>query len=80
MLMVGLVATDVVDPAGADDRFYVGGLAQLGTQALSVLVAAVSASGMTALIAWVVSRTVGFRAAPVDGHGGLDEAEHAETA
>jgi nitrogen regulatory protein P-II 1 len=35
---------------------------------------------MTALIAWVVSRTIGFRADPDDEHGGIDESEHAETA
>ena len=80
MLMLGLVATDAVNPAGADGLFYGGGLVQLGRQALSVLVAAAWAFGMTALIAWVVSRTVGFRAAPDDEHGGIDEAEHAETA
>ena len=80
MLMLGLVATDAVNPAGADGLFYGGGPAQLGRQALSVLVAAVWAFGMTALIAWVVSRTIGFRAAPDDEHGGIDESEHAETA
>ncbi|WP_224391716.1 ammonium transporter [Pseudonocardia sp. ICBG1293] len=80
MLMLGLVATDAVNPAGADGLLYGGGPAQLGGQALAVLVAATWAFGMTALIAWGVSRTVGFRATPDDEHGGIDEAGHAETA
>ncbi|MEJ8279197.1 ammonium transporter [Pseudonocardia spirodelae] len=80
MLMLGLVATDAVNDAGADGLLYGGGFAQLGKQALAVVVAAAWAFGMSALIAWVVSRTVGFRAAADDEHGGIDEAEHAETA
>jgi Amt family ammonium transporter len=80
MLMLGLVATDAVNDAGADGLLYGGGFAQLGKQALAVVVALAWAFALSALLAWVVKRTIGFRTSAEVEYEGIDEAEHAETA
>ncbi len=80
MLMLGFVATDAVNDAGADGLLYGGGLGQLGKQALAVLVAMVWAFALSALLAWIVKRTIGFRTSAEVESGGIDEFEHAETA
>jgi Amt family ammonium transporter len=80
MLMLGLVATDAVNEAGADGLLYGGGFAQLGKQTVAVLATAAFAFTVSFLLAWLVRVTVGFRAdAEVEAEG-IDEAEHAETA
>jgi Amt family ammonium transporter len=80
MLMIGLVGTAAVNEAGADGLFYGGGLLQLGKQAVAVVAAAAFAFVATLLIAWLVKRLVGFRVGAEVEAGGIDEAEHAETA
>jgi Amt family ammonium transporter len=80
MLMLGFVATDAVNEAGADGLFYGGGFAQLGKQTVAVLAAAAFAFTVSFLLAWLVRATVGFRAdAEVEAEG-IDESEHSETA
>jgi Amt family ammonium transporter len=80
MLMIGLVGTAAVNEAGADGLFYGGGLLQLGKQAIAVVAAAAFAFAVTLLIAWLVKRFVGFRVEAEVEAGGIDEAQHAETA
>jgi Amt family ammonium transporter len=79
LLATGLLATTAVNAAGANGLFYGGGLTQLGRQALAALVTIVYAGGVTWVIAWVLNKTIGLRAAPEHEISGIDEAEHAET-
>jgi Amt family ammonium transporter len=78
-VLVGLFATVAVNPAGADGLFYGGGLSQLGRQALAAAVAVCYAFGVTLLLAWLVRSVMGFRVDREVEHGGIDEAEHAES-
>ncbi len=80
MLMIGLVGTKAVNDLGADGLLYGGGGLQLGKQAIAVIAAAAFAFTVTLLIAWVIRRTIGFRVDAEVEAGGIDEAEHAETA
>jgi ammonium transporter, Amt family len=80
MLMIGLFATDAVNPAGRDGLLYGGGLAQLGRQAVAVVATIAFAFVLTYGIAWLVRVTVGFRVDREVEAGGVDEAEHAESA
>ncbi|TCK25467.1 ammonium transporter [Pseudonocardia endophytica] len=79
-LMLGFVATASVNDAGADGLLYGGGLGQLGKQALAVVVSLAWAFVLSALLAWIVKRTVGFRASAEVEFEGIDEAEHSESA
>ncbi|MGH8921179.1 MAG: ammonium transporter, partial [Actinomycetes bacterium] len=80
MLLIGLFSTKAVNSAGADGLFYGGGFAQLGKQAVAVLATAVFAFAVSALLAWLVKITIGFRVSADVEAQGIDEAEHAETA
>lgn len=79
MLLIGLMASTATNPAGADGLLYGGGLAQLGRQAVAVVAVLAYSFVVTALIAWVVSRTVGLRVPREVEVEGVDEAEHAES-
>jgi Amt family ammonium transporter len=65
---------------GPQGLFFGGGLGQLGKQVLAVLVVGVYAFGMTYVLARLIDRAIGFRLSPEDETGGIDFAEHAETA
>ena len=80
MLLIGLFATEAVNPAGADGLLYGGGLGQLGRQLVAVIATAAFAFTVTYVLAWLISRTIGFRVDPEVESEGIDEAEHAETA
>lgn len=68
-LLVGLLATDGV-----------GGAVQLGRQAAGAFAVLAYSFTLSWLLAKLVDRTVGFRAAEDDEVAGLDRAFHAETA
>jgi ammonium transporter, Amt family len=59
-LLIGLLATRVMT-GGARGLFYGGGPAQLGKQALGVLVVALWAFGVSFVLGKVIDRTLGFR-------------------
>jgi Amt family ammonium transporter len=80
MLMIGFFATDAVNPAGWDGLLYGGGFAQLGKQAVAAAATIAFAFVLTYGIAWLVRATVGFRVDREVEAGGVDEAEHAESA
>ncbi|WP_267461580.1 ammonium transporter [Pseudonocardia oceani] len=80
MLMLGFVATNAVNDAGADGLLYGGGPAQLGKQVVAVLATAAFAFGVSFLLAWLIRATIGFRVDAEIEAEGIDEAEHAETA
>jgi Amt family ammonium transporter len=65
-LLVGLAATDV------------GGWAQLMVQAKSVLIAITLSGSITALLVWLIGRTIGFRTSEEDEQVGLDHSQHGE--
>ncbi|WP_319433023.1 ammonium transporter [Mycobacterium sp. RTGN5] len=78
-LMVGLVATAEA-PAAVSGLFYGGGTDQLVKQAIGAFaVLGYSAIG-TAILALIVKYTIGLRLDREEEAGGIDEAEHAETA
>ncbi len=78
-LAIGFLA-DPASPAGAAGLFYGGTLALLGKQALAVIVVFVYSFAVTALIAWVLKKTMGLRVPDSEEQSGLDTALHAETA
>jgi Amt family ammonium transporter len=79
MLLIGLLASATTNPAGADGLLYGGGFAQLGRQAVAVVAVLAYSFLVTALIAWVISRTIGLRVDPEVEAEGVDEGEHAES-
>jgi ammonium transporter, Amt family len=80
MLLLGLLATKSVNPAGQDGLLYGGGLAQLGRQAVAVLATTAFAFVATWLVARLVKAVTGFRVDAAVEDSGVDEAEHAESA
>ncbi|WP_227984931.1 ammonium transporter [Nocardia spumae] len=78
-LLIGLLANRVMT-GGARGLLYGGGLAQLGKQAVAVIVVALWAFGVTYLVGKVIDRAMGFRVSKEDEVGGIDFALHAETA
>ncbi|MEV4925283.1 ammonium transporter [Streptomyces roseoverticillatus] len=68
-LLVGLLATDGV-----------GGITQLGRQAVGAFSVMAYSFAVSWLLAKLVDKTIGFRAAEDDEIGGIDQAFHAETA
>ncbi|MCP2249319.1 ammonium transporter [Lentzea aerocolonigenes] len=79
-LLIGLFGTTSVNSAGADGLFYGGGVGLLGRQAVAAVAVLAFSFVLTFVIAFVVNKTVGFRAAEESEVGGIDEAEHAESA
>jgi Amt family ammonium transporter len=80
LLATGLLATTAVNAAGANGLFYGGGFAQLGRQALALLVTVGYSFVLTLLLALLVQKTIGLRATREAELSGLDEYEHAESA
>ncbi|MDN2498964.1 ammonium transporter [Nocardia nova] len=78
-LLIGVLANRVMT-GGSRGLFYGGGLAQLGKQAVGVVVVALWAFGVSYLIGKAIDRVMGFRVSKEDEVGGIDFALHAETA
>ncbi|HEY5149890.1 MAG TPA: ammonium transporter [Mycobacterium sp.] len=78
-LMVGLVATKEA-PAAVSGLFYGGGFDQLTKQAIGAFAVLGYSAIATAILALIVKYTIGLRLDREDEAGGIDEAEHAETA
>jgi ammonium transporter, Amt family len=76
-LAVGLLAKASVS-GGANGLFFGGGFAQLGKQALSLVVAAVYSFVVTFVILKVVDRLIGLRVSADDEEVGLDLSQHGE--
>ncbi|WP_239567936.1 ammonium transporter [Lentzea nigeriaca] len=79
-LLIGFFGTTSVNSAGADGLFYGGGFSQLGKQAIAAVAVLAFSFVLTYVIAFVVNKTVGFRADEESEVAGIDEAEHAESA
>jgi len=84
-VLIGFFATSglqhSVFPDGAQPGlFHGGGFRQLATQVLAAIMAVVFAFGMTWIIAKVLGRLMGWRVTEEDEVGGIDLAQHGETA
>lgn len=78
-LLIGLFSTS--DGAGGiDGLFYGGGLDSLVAQTLGVLVAVAYSGILTLVIALAIKYTLGWRVSEDDEIGGIDLAEHGESA
>jgi len=85
-LSIGLFATVqtnslITDGLGASEGlFYGGGVTQLGRQAAASAIVSVFSFTVAFALAWVIDKTIGFRATPDAEVDGIDVAEHAESA
>ncbi|MDQ0240610.1 MULTISPECIES: ammonium transporter [Arthrobacter] len=77
-LALGFIALPVNGKGGG--LFYGGGLQQLVAQIVAILVTLAVSGIMTAIIALVIHKTVGFRVSHEAEVAGVDLSEHAETA
>ncbi|WP_245155092.1 ammonium transporter [Nocardioides sp. 1609] len=78
-VLIGVFST--ADGAGGiDGLLYGGGLGSLGDQSLGVLVAVLYSGILTAVIALAIKYTLGLRLDEDDEVGGIDLAEHGESA
>ncbi|GAA2662577.1 MULTISPECIES: ammonium transporter [Actinosynnema] len=78
-ILVGFFASDAA-PAGVNGLFYGGGVDQLWRQAVGAIAVFAYSFVLSLALGYLVKLTVGFRAEQDDEVGGIDEAEHAETA
>ncbi|OBA73656.1 ammonia channel protein [Mycobacterium sp. 1554424.7] len=77
--LIGLLATAVMT-SGPRGFFYGGGFAQLGKQALAIVVVALYAFTVSFAVAKAIDRLMGFRLSAEDETTGVDLTQHAETA
>ena len=77
--LIGLLATAVMT-SGPQGLFYGGGFAQLGKQALAIVVVALYAFTVSFVLAKLIDRVMGFRLSAEDETTGVDFTQHAETA
>ena len=80
MISIGLLATVSVNSAGADGLLYGGGAGLLGRQLIASGATLAYALIVTAVLAFIVEKTVGLRTSPENEYAGLDISEHAESA
>ncbi|KUN92280.1 ammonium transporter [Streptomyces caeruleatus] len=78
-LLIGVLATATMT-GGAEGLLHGGGLAQLGKQAVAIVVVAAYAFLVTYGIGKVIDKVMGFRASEEQEHKGLDLTVHAESA
>ena len=78
-LMIGLVAAPEA-PAAVAGLFYGGGTDQLWRQAVGAFAVLGYSAVVTAILALLLKFTIGLRLDREDEAGGIDEAQHAETA
>jgi Amt family ammonium transporter len=79
-LAIGLFQTTYVNDTGVSGLFYGGGLSQLGKQAVGAFAVLAYSLVVTAIIAFVIKITMGWRLTDEEEVTGIDEAEHAESA
>ena len=76
-LFIGLVGNVGTTPVG---WLLTGDPAQLGKQAIGVVVVGIFAFGVSWLLAQAIQKTIGFRVSSTDEIAGLDAIQHGETA
>ncbi len=77
-ILIGFLASS--DVAAVDGLLYGGGVDQLGKQLVAAGATLVFSFTMTAIIVWVLEKTIGFRVDEDDESAGVDLVLHAETA
>jgi Amt family ammonium transporter len=77
-ILIGFLASSDVNVV--DGLLYGGGADQLGKQLVAAGATLVFSFGMTAIIVWVLEKTIGFRVHEDHEASGVDLALHAETA
>lgn len=78
-LLIGFFATGGVQ-SDAKGLFYGGGLDQLGKQAVGVFAVLAYSLVVSAILAFLLDKTIGMRVEEDDEVSGIDQVEHAETA
>lgn len=78
-LLIGFLATAAA-PAGVDGLFYGGGADQLGKQAIGAFAVMFYSLIVAAILAFIIKKTIGFRASADDEYAGVDLTEQGETA
>ena len=78
-LMIGFLATEVA-PAGVNGLLYGGGLDQLGKQAIGAGSVLAYSFVIALILGFIIKATIGFRIPEDEEVGGIDLAQHAETA
>lgn len=78
-LLIGFLATELA-PAGVNGLFYGGGTEQLGKQAIGAFAVLFYSLIVAAIIAMVIKAAGGIRVSKDVEVGGIDLAEHAESA
>jgi Amt family ammonium transporter len=79
-LLIGFFGSTTVNSLSANGLFYGGGLTQLWKQAIAAGVVMVYSFVTAFIFAFVIQKTIGFRADVESEVTGVDEGEHAETA
>ncbi|HEU4326690.1 MAG TPA: ammonium transporter [Roseiflexaceae bacterium] len=78
-LATGIFASKAVNPAGDDGLLY-GNVAQLGEQAIAVVVVAIYSAAVTWVLLKALNLTVGLRVSDTEERQGLDASQHGEVA
>ena len=78
-LLIGFLATEAA-PAGVNGLLYGGGAEQLGKQAIGAFAVLFYSLILTFIIGYLIKVTMGFRVSEDVEVGGVDLAEHAESA
>jgi Amt family ammonium transporter len=79
-LLTGIFAAKAINPAGADGLLAAVDLSLLGKQLLSLVAAGSYAAVVTALLLWILKKTIGLRVSPEQEREGLDMHLHGEVA
>ncbi len=79
-LLIGFFGTSAYNSGSVNALFYGGGWAQLGRQAVAAGAVMGYSFGVSLILGLAIKYTIGFRVREEDEVGGIDEAEHAETA
>ena len=79
-LLTGVFAQKALNAGGQDGLLASGSFHQLGVQALGAAVAAAYAAAVTAVLLFVLSKTIGLRVDEPSEREGLDTTQHGEEA
>ena len=79
-LLIGFFATTAVNGAGADGIFYGGSWQLLRKQAVGSGAVAIYSFVVTAVLAMIIDKVIGFRVSADDEVEGIDSVEHGELA
>ncbi|WP_167481532.1 MULTISPECIES: ammonium transporter [Amycolatopsis] len=79
-LLIGFFGTTSVNSLGVDGIFYGGDWSQLGKQAAAAFVVLGYSFVVTLILGGIIKVAGGFRVSKEDEVGGIDEAQHAESA